>query len=348
MARNKLFEKICCKGQYALKEWLIKRLKRMGKTVITGDGYIFSDGEFPVLLTAHMDTVHKKQCTKIRYMQLKDGKTAAYEPDGIGGDDRCGIYMILKLLERIDCPVLFCEDEEIGSIGAKKFVKTDLCTRLKDEKKLKYIIELDRANSYDAVFYEDDNTAFHDFICKEFWREDYGSWSDICTLSPALEISSVNLSCGYYKAHTTSEYVILDEMEKAIEETYKLLLRTDLEAEPFKYTECVYHSRYWDYGYKYGGYDYNNQKARYSWNYYDDDDDDYSQTVNISRSASTTALATQTEKKTVRDANHYLEVLLTDGSYIDIVCTTDENLWERLFFDNPTICASDIVDYFMW
>ncbi len=163
---NKLFSKLCRMPQRALKSYLVKELN-----MIEGDGYAFYEGTFPVLLTAHMDTVHQHLPGKIYYTKTKDEKIEAWSPNGIGGDDRCGVYMILKLMKQLDCSDLLCEDEEIGSIGAGKFIKTDLCKRLRDEKKFKYIIELDRANSNDAVIYDDENDEFHDIVTKEFWKE---------------------------------------------------------------------------------------------------------------------------------------------------------------------------------
>lgn len=309
--RNKLFERICCKGQYELKEWLAKKLESMGRTVINEDGYLFSDGEFPVLLTAHMDTVHKKQCTRIKYTKLENGKIAVYEPNGIGGDDRCGIYMILQILKELNCAVLFCEDEEIGSIGASKFTYSDLCQTLKKENKFKYIIELDRMNSNDAVFYEDDNNDFHSFVTKEFWKTNYGSWSDICELSPALGISSVNLSCGYYNQHTNEEYVVLEEMEDAIKQTIALLKRTDLEAEPFEFIENKYYGYSWEYGYLNG-------------DIYDS---------NIGKYCLEVWLA---------DATKF-------GSYcLYVYGKTEDDCWRKIFFENPDLCVNDIVNWYIY
>lgn len=316
---NKEFEKLCRLDKKRLKNYLIERLNMQH-----GDGWCYREGTFPVLLTAHMDTVHKKQCKRITYFRNTAGQVVTTSPEGIGGDDRCGIYMALKILEKVDCSVLFCEDEEVGSIGAGKFVKTDLCESLKG--KFKYIIELDRANDHDAVFYEDDNKDFHEFVTKEFWKETWGSWSDICKLSPALEISSVNLSCGYYKAHTTSEFVVLDEMEKSIEETIKLLNRTDVNAEPFKFIKQVYkyvgaysnrNSRLWDYEDYYGSYyryGYNSKKIEN--NELEDDDDEM-----------------------------ILEVMLTTGEELMITGKTTDECWKNFFFENTTICAEDICDY---
>ena len=50
-------------------------------------------------------------------------RAVAMSPQGIGGDDRCGVWMILQILRTANCHVLFCEDEEVGCVGAKKFTK---------------------------------------------------------------------------------------------------------------------------------------------------------------------------------------------------------------------------------
>ena len=43
-------------------------------------------------------------------------------PDGIGGDDRCGVFNILDILSQGYLPhVIFSWNEEIGGVGATKF-----------------------------------------------------------------------------------------------------------------------------------------------------------------------------------------------------------------------------------
>ena len=319
---NKQFEKICKMRQKELKNYLKQKLNMQ-----SGDGWLYKEGTFPVLLTAHMDTVHTKQCKNIIYQRDKlSGNSMITSPEGIGGDDRCGIYMILKILEKVDCSVLFCEDEEIGSVGAGKFITTDLCESLKG--KFKYIIELDRAYDHDAVFYDDDNQDFHDFIVngKEFWKEAHGSWSDICTLSPALDISSVNFSCGYYKAHTTNEYVILEEMERSIEEVIKVLQRTDVNAKAFEFIERKY-ANYYGYGLCSGGYG-------YSWyDKYDVYGDDYFESYSD-------------KKKT--NTQSYLEVYLTDGTYLQTYGEDVNECFMSIFLSYPEVRFGDISDFNYW
>ena len=313
---NKQFEKLCKKTQMELKNYLKQKLD-----MVSGDGWLYKQGTFPVLLTAHMDTVHKEKCKTIIYKKDKvTGDDIITSPEGIGGDHRCGIYMILKILEKVNCSVLFCEDEEIGSVGARKFVDTNLFQELKG--KFKYIIELDRAHENDAVFYHDDNQEFHDFIIngKEFWRQDHGSWSDICTLSPALGISSVNLSCGYYSAHSLAEYVNLDEMERSILEVIKVLERTDVNAEPFEYKETKY-------DYSNFSYLFNNKDDFYD--YYGSTSNSYKQTYDVFDET-------------------YLEIILSNGDYITVMGADKEDCWQAAFLENPDIKFGDVVDFYFY
>lgn len=234
-----MFEKICRMSQKNLKKYVAEELKKSYNKVINGDGYVYAQGTFPVLLVAHLDTVHKHLPKTILYDKNTD---AIYSPQGIGGDDRCGIYMIFEVIKKYNCSVLFCEDEEIGCVGAEKFTKTALAKNLS----FNYIIEFDRKGSNDAVFYDCDNPEFEKFITKDFYKSAWGSFSDISTLAPFLGCAAVNLSCGYYNAHTTSEYVIVSEMKKSIAEACKILERTT-ENDKFEYVEHKYAFDEWDY-----------------------------------------------------------------------------------------------------
>ena len=236
-----VFRQICNMSQKKVKEYVTEQLMQTYKNVITGDGYVYAQGTFPVLLVAHMDTVHKKLPSVIVYD--KD-KKALSSPNGIGGDDRCGIYMVLEVIKKYNCSVLFTEDEEIGGIGAEKFTKAKFAKDLK----FNYIIEFDRRGKDDAVFYDCDNPDFEEFITRDFYKTSWGSFSDISTIAPFLGCAAVNLSCGYYQAHTVKEYVVVPEMNKSIEEACKILERTT-EKDVFEYIEAEHYNykSYYDY-----------------------------------------------------------------------------------------------------
>lgn len=303
------FTNICKMPQEKLKEWLPSQLISNGYTdIVSGDGYIYAKGSLPVLLTAHMDTVHNKICEKINF-KLNNNKICISSPQGIGGDDRCGIYMILDITKELKPSVLFCEDEESGGIGSTKFCKTEF---IKDLSNLNYLVELDRANAKDAVFYNCDNEDFTDFITSTTgYKEAYGSFSDISNLSPECKIASVNLSCGYYKAHTTDEYVIWEDMENTICVVKKLL---STESKQYEYVES-YYGRYGYYSY-YG-------RDKYYDDYYYDDYYKKNKTIIL-----------------------YAEVLL-DGALKNVVATGNsiKECWGDLFTEYANLCFNDILDY---
>lgn len=239
--RNKSFEKLVAYNQADLKSHLEKSLSNSGREVINKSGFLYSPGDIPIILCAHMDTVHKETPKEIVY---KNGTISS--PQGIGGDDRCGIYMILRIIKEYNCHVMFFEDEEDGGKGSLKFCQSHICDDLRGQ--IRYVIELDRKGSNDAVFYNCDNYDFEDFVTKEFWNTESGSFTDICNICPDLECAGVNLSCGYYKQHTENEYVVLSEMETAINETKKLIERSK-DVDVFEYVEAVHFKKgYGNYG----------------------------------------------------------------------------------------------------
>lgn len=225
------FIKICKMPQAELKKYLFKKLRKTHEDIEWRDGFLYAKGEFPVLLVAHMDTVHKEV---VKDVICSDGKISS--PQGIGGDDRCGIYMILEIVKQFNCSVLFCEDEEIGGVGATKFTKSE-CSNTVDAH---YIIELDRKGNTDAVFYDCDNPDFTDFITKEYFKESYGTFSDISIIAPHLKLAAVNLSSGYYNAHTTLEYVVEQDVDNILTNVLAMLNRTDGTIYEYIETEYTY------------------------------------------------------------------------------------------------------------
>lgn len=311
------FVEICKKSQKELKEFLCDKLLSLNNEVIDGDGFIYMRGTIPVLLTAHMDTVHKETVEDFYEHVDKNGKHTLASPQGIGGDDRCGIYMILKILEKGYRPyVLFCEDEEIGGVGSDKFCKTEFISELVD---MKYFVELDRANANDAVFYDCANDEFSDYIVKTTgYKEAWGSFSDISNLAPACKVAAVNLSCGYYSAHTTREEVVVEEMMATVEVVEKLI--NDLpNVEQFEYIEGYVGGYYKDLlGYGYGGYGYGGyNSARRS------SSDDYEVMTEISF------------WNGIKDKE--------DSAYYE--GTSESACLVQFFKNHPDVCWNDVLDY---
>jgi hypothetical protein len=314
--KYEIFETICTMPQSELKKYVATELAKTHSDVYSGDGFVYAQGKFPVLLVAHLDTVHKKLPDVILYDFVNDAYSS---PNGIGGDDRCGVYMIFEVIKRFNCSVLFCEDEEVGGIGASKFISTDLAKGLK----FNYAIEFDRKGKNDAVFYDCDNEDFEDFITKEFYSTAYGSFSDISTLAPYLGCAAVNLSCGYYKAHTANEYVVAKEMDASIEAACDILERTT-EDDKFEYVEAKYNYRdyygYQNYGYKHYGYA-SYGKQSYVSESYTYDDEEY--------------------------LNYYLIEYCNEkgkSDWFEAYAVSEAEAIGRLLIVHPTLCYGNILD----
>lgn len=202
------FETVLRLKQNKLKKALETGLSKAGYTPVSKKGYLYAAGTVPVLLVAHLDTVHLEPVRDICYTY--DGNIVM-SPQGIGGDDRCGIWMILQIIRRVNCSVLFCEDEEIGCVGARKFTQSGQMPNVN------YIVEMDRRGADDAVFYHCDNPEFKAFVLNFGFREAQGSCSDISYLAPHLDVAAVNISSGYYNEHRLHEYIDIRAMEENIE-----------------------------------------------------------------------------------------------------------------------------------
>ena len=204
---------------------LFKRLtkKFKGKTLISKGNFILIKGVAPVMLVAHLDTVHEQSVRDI--CTSADGNIIM-SPQGIGGDDRCGVFALVKIyrLSKVKPWLLFCCDEEIGGLGAKKFCLAHKQKQLpKNLDTLKLIIEIDRRGSNDAVFYKCANLDFEKYITSKGFKTAQGSFSDISLIAPELGIAAVNLSSGYYSPHTLHEYIVRSELESTIEKVSEMV-----------------------------------------------------------------------------------------------------------------------------
>lgn len=329
---NPKFVELCKYSKEELKSYLASELSKYYKNVISNDGFLFVKGTDRVCLTAHMDTTKTveygtRELVKDVYEYVEDGKHVVHSPQGIGGDDRCGVYMILKVLRETNYRpyIIFCEDEEIGCVGSRKFAKSKFVDDLKN---VRFIIQLDRRGSNDAVFYDDVNEEFHEWVEKVTgYKEAIGSCSDISYLCPACGISGVNLSCGYYNEHHDYETVKLEEMERTYGAAVKLLQEGINLTDSFAYEEMVYGSKSWgNYDDWFGDYGHGNGRSIYGYhNYsYGNIGDD--------------------------DAFYSLYVAWNNGNgdegeeYYDQLNSISEG-WYQFMLDHPSICFNDVVDY---
>lgn len=186
---------------------IFKFLKGCGYTnIINGGLYVAAEGDLPICLCAHMDTVYKVAPVDVYY---DSEQKVFWSPQGLGADDRAGIYIILSLIEKGYKPsVIFTDLEEVGGIGAKTLVSKYPRCPFRD---CRALIQLDRQGSVDAVYYDCANEDFELLITGYGFITDRGTFSDISILAPEWRIAAVNLSVGYYDEHRETEILKLEE-----------------------------------------------------------------------------------------------------------------------------------------
>ena len=237
-----LFHEILQMSQSKLFDYVALEMKKHYQLVDSdgiGKKYIYCKGKDPVLVIAHLDVIHEHMSS---YGSIFDEKThpdlidlskydsyvnysstmideeeerdisiyydqeqkVMWSPDGLGADDRVGVYMILSLIKDGFRPyILFTTDEESGGAGASKF--SAVYRKLLEKTKIKYMIQLDRCGFNDCVFYDCDNQEFEHYINTFGWETARGTFSDISIICPATGLAGVNLSVGYFYEHTNTE-----------------------------------------------------------------------------------------------------------------------------------------------
>jgi hypothetical protein len=204
--------------------------------IIEADGeYLFAKGNIPVLLCAHLDTVHKiKPIEEEIYFDQE--KQVMWSPGGIGGDDRCGVFIILNLIFQGYKPhIAFTWNEEIGGVGARSLSLSLDPNRL--DVPINFAIQLDRKGHQESVYYDLDSKPFENYINGFGFKTAIGTYTDICEICPEWGIAGVNLSAGYLHEHTSRELILLNTLEDTMNKVSQILEDQVANPKPFEYKE---------------------------------------------------------------------------------------------------------------
>ena len=250
-----LMERLMLDKQEQVRKYLITALKKYyskGELIYTHD-YIIGKGNIPIAVAAHMDTVWE---TSTHHEVFYDErKNVMLNLQGGGYDDKVGIFLILKILQAGFKPhVIFCANEEVGSLGAEALIKDYPACPFDD---CRFIIMLDRRGLIDCVFYDCENEEFTKYVEEFGFKEAYGSFTDICTLCPAWGMAGVNLSVGYDNEHTVNEKLYVGPMFATFNKVKNILSQKNEDIKYFKYIPGMYSWRGWygSYGRYAGGYE---------------------------------------------------------------------------------------------
>lgn len=230
-----LFERLVSLSQKEIQKTMGAYLQSKYEKVIYTKEYIVAIGDIPIALVAHMDTVYQFPVTNLYYDQRKG---VFWSPEGLGADDRAGIFAIIQIIKSGFRPsIILTTDEEKGGLGASALAEKECPIP-----NLKYMIQLDRRGTNDCVFYDCYNPSFIKYIEEFGFIEKWGSFSDISFLMPAWRICGTNLSVGYEDEHSVSETLHIRALYDTIEKVKKMLQVAQIP--DFKYEELQGGFRY--------------------------------------------------------------------------------------------------------
>lgn len=229
----KLFEQIVKMNEVSLLKTMNTYLKRFYNKVTYTKDYVYAIGDIPITLVAHVDTVFKERPEDVFYDRVKN---VLWSPQGLGADDRAGVFAIINIVKSGLRPhIIFTTGEEMGGLGAQVLTYREP----KPFAEMKYIIQLDRRGKDDCIFYECDNVKFIEYIKSFGFHEEYGSFSDISELCPTWRIAGVNLSIGYENEHSLIEILYIDYFLSTVEKVKKMLKDVN-NINSFEYIPALY------------------------------------------------------------------------------------------------------------
>lgn len=206
---------------------------------------------FPCI-AAHLDEVHQAREKGYEVLFVKDEFIIGFnsgkrEFNGIGADDKNGIWVSLKCLEKYDnLKCVFFVGEEQGCIGSRQ-------ADMKFFDDCRFVLQCDRKGNSDFI-----NRIYGDSLCssqflkdaslKEHgYKEENGMQTDVRTLRDrGLEISCANISCGYYYPHTPHEMTNIEDLKKC-RKLVEHIIENCREVYTYKEERPQWPNRSWDF-----------------------------------------------------------------------------------------------------
>ena len=201
---------------------------------------IAPDFYFPCVIS-HTDTVHNIDTINIKEEMLKNAQgelkpsLKAYNddefPTGIGGDDKCGVFACLTLLQELPyVKAAFFVSEETGCHGSRMSDPTFF-------ENVGYGIQFDAPENWmiteqcygnilfdrDSDFFEKCDKVLTEGMDNDRMRYMVHPYTDVYALRSKFNFACINFSIGYYDYHTPDEYVVIEDVFSGIDTGRKMI-----------------------------------------------------------------------------------------------------------------------------
>ena len=202
-------------------------------------GILENDTENYPCVVSHMDTVHRshrnliESKSKLIIKEDNLGVLTAHHPEtdkqtGIGGDDKCGVYVCLEMFNKFDkLKGAFFVEEEIGMLGSRESDDSFFTN-------VGYAIQFDAPSSNwitevcsgVKLFDEDFKLEIKEVLNESgYTKFSIDPFTDVNQLAKKYDFNCLNLGCGYYRQHSDSEYVVISEVNDSVMAGIKLITK---------------------------------------------------------------------------------------------------------------------------
>ena len=198
------------------------------------------DFYFPCVIS-HTDTVHNIDTINVYEELLNNAqgeKKLSYKayndegnPTGIGGDDKCGVFACLTLLQELpNVKAAFFVSEETGCHGSLKASEEFF-------ENVGYGIQFDAPENWmvtercfgqvlfdrDSEFFESCDKVLTEGMDNNYMEYMVHPYTDVYALRGKFDFSCINISIGYYNYHTKHEYVVVEDVFNGIDMGKKMI-----------------------------------------------------------------------------------------------------------------------------
>lgn len=258
-----------------IKKWVANNIEGVECTWDNSGNVYFKKGEsdtYPVVV-AHLDQVQKAHAKDFKAVITEDiifgYSPSEKEYQGLGADDKNGLWIALKCLETFDViKVAFFVGEEIGCVGSSKCDMNFFADA-------RFVIEPDRRGGNDLITSISCMDIASEAFLNAFDYESFGYKKTSGLMTDVLELAErgvgvacINMSCGYYNPHTDEEFTVISDLLNALYLVEHIItVCTDVYAHTATYSYSGYNSKWANY---YGhGYGINDDDYDFDWSDYE-------------------------------------------------------------------------------
>lgn len=205
-----------------MRKYIMKYCRQIENTKVVSDnvGNVYvtkGTSDIYPCIASHIDQVQTRHANDFQVYDAGDVlfgySKSQREQQGLGADDKNGIWIALKCLRKYDnIKCVFFVGEEIGCVGSSACDISffDDC---------RFVLQCDRRGNDDFIT----NIGCQQLCSEQFvkdaqidlfgYHEEHGMMTDVETLrSRGVTCSCCNMSCGYYNPHTDEEITNVDDL----------------------------------------------------------------------------------------------------------------------------------------